>query len=261
MPSFRRWKRSRPCRGWRSGCMVKVNGCAGGLVLYEPGNATPQVLIRAGVTLGRQPVKIAMNEKRRIHISKFMSKYLRHEPNALDLCSNRAVGPSRRLLSLRARLRFHAQRTRRGRASMQQAAVRNRRHRHPNSSQPRALTEVDLQLRPRNRPELFHGTAHRNSRPHSPRRPPEDGPSPRPPLPGHYYRCEGRRPARQARASGRECGKDAGRWLPLLLLRQRRVACRTRSSAVPSGSGLGELTCFHTFSTRANPQGIVSAMT
>ena len=119
------------------GCVVKVNGPAGGLVLYEPGNAdTARPLPRAGVIRGRQTTRTPDQQVP-------VSKHLRHEPEDLGLTLEPGgwVPVDDLLAGVRAEhgCPHHPRRTRRGRRAQRQAAVRVRRDRHARSGPTRAL--------------------------------------------------------------------------------------------------------------------------
>ena len=234
-PSCRRWKRSSAGRGGHPGCVVKVNGPAGGLVLYEPGNAKPPSFTRGG--FDALPCRrAAMNDKRSIHISKFLSQAssATHpktsastlEPGGWvlidDLTGWRrdAVGLPITREELAARRREHATSS----GSPSTTPARRIRANQGHSA------EVDLQLEPAEPPaELYHGTAEHNLARDSPRRPARRWPATTSTFPPTRPPPQGRFAARQTR---RSLSIDAARMRPTATsfsLRERRLACRTRS--------------------------------
>ncbi len=107
-----------------------------------------------------------MNEKRRIHISKFISKHLRHEPEEIGLTLEPGGWvPVADLLAGAARAGFHFTRDEldqvvrnceKQRFALDELGTKIRANQGHS-------TEVELQLEPAIPPdELFHGTAERN---------------------------------------------------------------------------------------------------
>ena len=171
----------------------------------------------------------------------------------------RRLGPDRRS-PRRGRDRWrslHARRTRRGRAKSATSSGSRSTRPAPRSGRTRGTPSRSIcNSNPLSRPRNSF-TARRTtiSRRFSRDGLFKDGPASRPPVAGHEPR------RRSARATASRwfswstrsgCGPTATR---LLLLRERRVACRTRSAAVPSGSVTGERPPLAArFSTRDEPQ-------